>query len=988
MLANPRSHSAGILTTLLLALVAAPAPGLAAEEESAPAAARRGPPEEPGQPDEGGLERSVARQLARLDERLGFGTFPNGSPLWPARMAAAIDYLAGPSGGDGELPGGGLLRRLAADLRRLGVDRGLGGPPEEPGRPPVPPRKERAERLRRVFETVRLLHQKLDRAEAQSNTVDRLAPRAAPANDQCASAQAIGTGTFTGSTTEATNDGTASCGSSSGSPDVWYVFTAPSATSYTFDTFGSSFDTVLSLRTECPRADGRDEEIACNDDADGTLQSKLTRAMAAGESVWIRMSGFGGAAGAYSLHVTEGRGIAGTVTRQDTGTPLAGVEVEIYDSWGWFVDETVTASDGTYTIGGLSTGSYRARSRSTLYLDELYDDIACSFLSYCDPYYGTPISVGSGITRDIDFALAPGGAISGTLTDSVTAAPLAGYVYLYDGTGDYLSSFYTGADGTFEIGGVLPGKYFARAEASGHRAELYDDIPCSYFDCTVTSGTQIQVTAGAAVSDVDFALDPLGGIGGTIIDEESGGPAASVELDLYDDAGDFVDWRYSAGSGAYSFNNLEPGTYFVRTFSERYVNELYDDVSCSPSCPLASGTPVDVAIGVTTSGIDFSLVPKGRIAGVVTEAGSGSPLAWVDVSAHDATGFSVAWDTTAADGSYRLEGLESGSYFVRAFTYEPYQSEIYDDVPCTGACDVTAGTPVATDTGVTTTGVDFALRRLGSISGRVTHAVTGSPLSGISVRAYDPSGYWIESGYSGSDGTYEIEGIPTGSYRVGTENSGGYRDEMYDDLPCGIPCNRTSGVQMAVELETTITGIDFALDRYGTIQGTVTAADTGAQLPVDVYVLDAAGNVLASDWAYGGIFEVTGVPAGNHYVKALHAVWPYDYQDEVYSDLPCEPDCDLSLATPLPVQLNGSVVGVNLTLTRCPVNSYDDLVGTYVASTYLAEACERVSAENVTISSNADATFRAGRTIVLGDGFKVEAGASFRAVIEPAWSDD
>jgi len=987
MLAGLRRHLAGILPTLLLALVAAPSPGLAAEGESAPAAARRGPPEEPGQPDEGGLERSVARQLARLDERLGFGTFPNGSPLWPARMAAAIDYLVGSAGGVGELAERSLLRRLAADLRRLGVDRGLGGPPEEPGRRPVPPGKERAERLRRVLETVRLLHQKLDRGEAAPTVEDRLVPRAAPVNDSCGSAQAIGTGTFTGSTTEATNDGTASCGNSSGSPDVWYVFTAPSATSYTLDTFGSSFDTVLSLRTECPRADGRDEEIACNDDADGTLQSKLTRAMAAGESVWIRVSGFGGATGAYSLHVTEGRGIAGTVTRQDTGAPLAGVEVEIFDSSGWFVEEAVTASDGTYTVGGLSTGSYRARTRSALYLDELYDDIACSFLSYCDPYYGTPISVGSGITRDIDFALAPGGAISGTLADSVTAAPVAGYVYLYDATGGYLSSFYTGTDGTFEVQGVPPGKYYATAEASGHRSELYDDLPCSGGSCSVIAGTQIQVTAGATVSGVDFALDPLGGIEGTITDEETGEPVRFVQVVHYDEAEEFVDWRYTAANGLYSFSNVEPGTYYVRTFSETHVDELYDDVSCSSSCSFASGTPVEVTIGTTTSEIDFSLVSKGRIAGVVTEAGSGTPLGGIDLGAYDELGFSLSWDTTDVDGSYRLDGLEPGSYFIRAFAHS-YQGEIYDDVPCIGACDVTAGTPVEAVTGTTTTGIDFALRRLGSISGRVTHSVTGFPVPGLRVDLFAPAGSWVDGSYSEDDGTYEIGPIPSGTYRVGTNAFGVYLDEMWDNLPCGNPCNRTSGSQIAVEPETTITGIDFALDRNGTIQGTVAAADTGAPLRVDVYVLNAAGGVIASAYNSYGSFQVEGVRPGNHYVKALQAYDLPEFQDEVYPDLPCEPDCNLSLATPVPVQLNGTVVGVNLALTRCPVNSYDDLVGTHILSTFTAEACERVSGTGVTVASGADVTFKAGRTVVLGDGFQVEEGASFRAVIEPAWSDD
>jgi hypothetical protein len=51
--------------------------------------------------------------------------------------------------------------------------------------------------------------------------------------------------------------------------------------------------------------------------------------------------------------------ISGTVTDASTTSPVAGVEVILYDSNGDLVALAQTTSDGTYTITGLITGSYR-----------------------------------------------------------------------------------------------------------------------------------------------------------------------------------------------------------------------------------------------------------------------------------------------------------------------------------------------------------------------------------------------------------------------------------------------------------------------------------------------------------------------------------------------------------------------------------------------------------------------------------------------------
>jgi hypothetical protein len=126
-----------------------------------------------------------------------------------------------------------------------------------------------------------------------------------PGNDDCADAIAVGNGTYSDSTQYATNDGSATCGSSSSSPDVWYTFdTGPSGT-LDVDTCGSSYNTVVSIYTgTC----GSLTEVACNDNSDdcgvGSSQSSISLPITSPTTYTIRVSGASGASGEYTLNIS------------------------------------------------------------------------------------------------------------------------------------------------------------------------------------------------------------------------------------------------------------------------------------------------------------------------------------------------------------------------------------------------------------------------------------------------------------------------------------------------------------------------------------------------------------------------------------------------------------------------------------------------------------------------------------------------------------
>jgi hypothetical protein len=126
------------------------------------------------------------------------------------------------------------------------------------------------------------------------------------ASDDCSTATPLLAGTAaTGNTSAATPSvgipASHCAGTSETGNDEWYSYTATVAGSHVISLCGSSFDTSLSLWTGCP--DGSLTPVVCNDDSCG-LQSSITRTMAEGETLLVRVGGYNTGAGAYTLLAT------------------------------------------------------------------------------------------------------------------------------------------------------------------------------------------------------------------------------------------------------------------------------------------------------------------------------------------------------------------------------------------------------------------------------------------------------------------------------------------------------------------------------------------------------------------------------------------------------------------------------------------------------------------------------------------------------------
>ncbi len=342
------------------------------------------------------------------------------------------------------------------------------------------------------------------------------------------------------------------------------------------------------------------------------------------------------------------------------------------------------------------------------------------------------MSLVEGQTRSgIDFALTLNGDIKGRVVDALTGTPLQyASIEVRDASGVPVEMATADAEGFYAVGrnwadgwhGLPTGSYFAKATKADYAGQLFSGIPCEP-DCTWSSGTPIQVVAGQVTEGVNFALTEKGRIEGRVTIAGTGAPVQWVSVTAEKGAS-YSDRGYATtdADGRYSIRGLQDGSYRVVAEGSRVLPEVYDNISCPTlSCQGVAGTPVAATLGQVTANVDFALVEKGRIEGVVIDAATGAPMADARVLLYDSAGTRIIYDTrTGSDGAYVLSAAPSaGTYFARAWAVT-HRDEMYDDLPCSPTCEVTSATPLSLAPGSTVTGVDFSL---GPLDSRF-HAVT------------------------------------------------------------------------------------------------------------------------------------------------------------------------------------------------------------------------------------------------------------------------
>ena len=404
-----------------------------------------------------------------------------------------------------------------------------------------------------------------------------------------------------------------------------------------------------------------------------------------------------------------------------------------------------TTATGEYTLEVVAGTYYVWTSNALHYVNQTYGGRRCAG-SCVDP--GQPLALAAAEHAVVDFAMDPGGTIGGRVLDAVTGAALPALVTLYDAKRQFVLNTPNDGSGSFLInggadGGLPTGTYFLGVLTppnGGYVAELYNNVACVPL-CRVADATPVRVVSRQATGGIVIALQTGGAIAGRVTDAVTGQHLAGVQVGAtgieVGSVSHFSRTSESDSTGFYRIEGLQPGTYNV--FTDRapgYVDTVFPDgplVCTGPFCTreVRAGAPVSVGAGQLVNGIDFRLRRTGSITGHVTEAGTGAPGAGL-VQVVTASGVSGGFASPANDGSYVLEGLPPGRYFLRAFVTRMGlpSGRVYDGFPCTVFdCSAVAGTPVTVVEGAVTTGIDFSLPAFNaSISGTIRSTATGGLL--------------------------------------------------------------------------------------------------------------------------------------------------------------------------------------------------------------------------------------------------------------------
>lgn len=405
------------------------------------------------------------------------------------------------------------------------------------------------------------------------------------------------------------------------------------------------------------------------------------------------------------FYLEKGSTLSGTLFYHDGTTALTNVEgsVRLYSgtdcSARLFLKQIpIVTENGTFRAEKLWPGKYYLRSVAwgANVIDQWYGGFEGE--DNCQDSAAIEITGTQDITG-LNFTLLPGATLSGKILEADGITPLVtpssiGGVSFYtrppcqvDRIHEYpeFSATVDNLTGEYQIDKVPPGTYYVSTrihfgvpnEWSNNYLDEWWAQPESTLDCS--AATPLVVERGGTLSRLTFQVDQGAVVEGKIVMEDGTSSISGQKIVAYtgDPCNQPKPMSIGATSGTsneYIVKALPSGTYYLKTISTQgpYVDEWWNPDQGSIDCQGAA--PLQVTQGETMYDIDFRLHQGATITGRlykddgVTPLTSSSPLTirtYVNnpCISQEPIRFGIVDKTT---GSYIIQGLPSGSYFLQA----------------------------------------------------------------------------------------------------------------------------------------------------------------------------------------------------------------------------------------------------------------------------------------------------------------------------------
>lgn len=326
--------------------------------------------------------------------------------------------------------------------------------------------------------------------------------------------------------------------------------------------------------------------------------------------------------------IAESATIRGTVRDAATGLPIPAALVQVFTIGTTIPIASVqTDQQGRYIISGLLPEEYRVVYSAPTYQSE-------TFIFFLNP--------GETKTVDAELAKLPS-RINGVVTDIVTGLPIqnATVTLFLEGTEIIVASTTTDQDGNYLLGGLSPGNYNLRFEATGYLTECF----------SIQLGIAETLTVNAALRLL------FGTVIGTVREALTGEPIRNA-LVL-----------------AFSVNGLPLGA----AIADINGNYFIDGLPAGPVVLVVRATGFQTQmreitiIGGETIQENFNLLgDPAVITGFITDIRTGEPISQALVQIYPfGSDVPIRSTLSAQNGFYILFGLPPGRYVirVRAFGY-------------------------------------------------------------------------------------------------------------------------------------------------------------------------------------------------------------------------------------------------------------------------------------------------------------------------------